>query len=218
MNLVEFFELYGLVSGKDLTDYYGQDFDVTELKKLLDDQVISEHRERLGRKMYRYPYLDVEVSTDGPSRILGVVGRKPGINAKSIREDLKISQGTFEKWEEELLGKGLLARSKSGTSWAYFIADTDREEPADEVPEEAFGLFLGIVTNEFSLDNSIQSLATELETSRVSAKKARDWLVDKGLVSSSGHTFPKGVEEREGYLKKHFPNITEIQLRNLSQG
>lgn len=216
MNLVEFFELYGLVSGKDLTDYFGEKLDVVEFKRMLNDCEISEHREPLGRKMYRYPYLDVESKAEGPQRVLDVVIGKPGINAKSIREILRISQRTFEKWEDELLERKQLVRVKEGTSWTYF-SELGEEKSESQVPEEAFGLFLAFVEGELNLDSSIQSMAKEIETSRISARNARNWLVDKGLVTPSGHTFPKTVEERKEYLKRHFPKITEIQLRNLSR-
>ena len=218
--LREFMKAWGLVSAKDLQDFYGPEFDFKELYKMIEEQEVSCHTERFGRKMYRFPFL--EARAEGTSKrsckfLLSAIREKPGRNATALRNELNLSQKLFEMWEQELLAEDLIYRTKRGTSWLYFLVG---EEPLEdlEVPEFLNELFFIAVEAPLKVGFSVKTLAKECGVSRETFTKAYDWLMEEGLLYHEDGLvktiYPGTHAERREFNDKWFPKMTDLQREN----
>lgn len=209
--LKEFLELSGLVTLKELIDFYGPEFDSTEFNRMITDREVSVHTEAMGRKNYRYPFYDPFKLRSGEKgdKIMDLVVANPGINASTIRSTLKISQGKFERWETEKLAAELIVKIKKGRAWVYSIAEAKESSVESSVEcgsPEAYDLYTYYVRDGYGYDASINELAKDMGRSREIVKKSRDWLIGNGLLTVNGVNFPK--ENTKEFLLKFFPKYS----------
>ena len=222
--LREFMKAWGLVSAKDLQDFYGPEFDFKELYKMIEEQEVSAHTERYGRKMYRFPFL--ESKAEGTVRrtnkiLLSAVRERPGRNATALRNELNVSQKLFEMWEQELLAEDLIVRTKRGTSWLYSIfGDVVVED--DGRPDYTLDIFIPVMAEDppMKVGFSMKALAADLGLSRDSATKAYDWLMKEGLIYHEDGLvktiYPGTHAERREFNDKWFLEMSEIQRGELA--
>lgn len=217
--LKKYLEIVGLVSGKELMAIYKNVEHVEELEKLVKGLEVSVHTEGYGGKNYRYPFYEPKTK-GGPAPMMELIKNRPFLNAKTIREILKISQASFERMEAELMGSGQLQRTKKGVAWLYSatgVEETAEPEVAEETPESTrearFSVFVthwfafhgepGERAEKLEAISSVQALAENCEISRDSTKKALEWLKAEGiLVKGSLQGFwDMNLEDRKKWFK-----------------
>lgn len=216
ISLREYLKFAGLVSAEKLHLVFGQGMDWEEFGGMIEDREVSVHIEAFGLKQYRYPFhepRDKRESNDGPSLILKLVKKTPGVNAKFIRGALKISQTSFEKWEADLLRDGSLVREKKGQAWLYSM----NPEGPEFKPTTSDERMLWNVFVECQCHASVREAAESCKISRDSVIKYKKELVQKGLMDESGEVnFPKSPVERRKFLEEHFPFLDEQEMKHSS--
>lgn len=206
ITLRRYLDKVGLISGVDLLKIYNKAEDEIELEKMIVNSEVSVHVEALGLKWYRYPFYEPKVK--GPNKIIELVTLRPWLNAKTIRETLKISQTSFERQEAELMQNGSLTRTKRGTAWLYSagaVEPVEVVEPVGSIDRKVLGdAWLDLFMNP---GESVQSRAKENNMSRDSMSKVITWMTDNGMLKDDQLIWPDDVDEREVWLKKNFPQF-----------
>lgn len=128
--LIEYLEMVGQASGKEVLDYMGPDWDTTELFDLVEEGRVSSTYGQRGARYFRYPAIGaVNEKEDLNMELLAFVRSNPGMDGKQIQEELEWSKDKFMQRMMPLMDDGSVVRVKDGVSWRYSI-NTEVSKPA----------------------------------------------------------------------------------------
>lgn len=136
--LIEYLEMVGQASGKEILEYMGRDWDTTELFDLVEEGRVSSSYGSRGARYFRYPAVGaVNEREENNMELLTFIRDNPAMDGKGIQEELDWSKDKFFKRLTPLLDDGSVVRVKDGVSWRYSMNTDVSSKPAEVKPVAA---------------------------------------------------------------------------------
>lgn len=142
--LIDYLEMVGQATGKEILEWMGERWDTTELFLMVEKGQVSSSYGRHGARYFRYPAVEaVEVKKrekrgeDKTDLLLEYIQTHPMSNGQEIKRGLGLSQEAFDIRKEKLLGQGLIIQSKEGRALLYRVKSDlkGRSNQTDRKPE-----------------------------------------------------------------------------------
>lgn len=137
-NVIDYLELVGNASGKEILEFFGSGFDPEQLFKAVEDQEVMMSKNSSGQKWYTYPFPDERERSDREMArnmgwkevrrknwtigILAYLELHDGANGREIKDHMGMTQVTADPLLAKLVDDGKLTRVRDGRAWRYSLA------------------------------------------------------------------------------------------------
>lgn len=215
--IIDYLELVGNASGKEILEFFGEAFDPSELYKAVEDKEVLVIKSHQGQKWYTYPYPEDRAQAERElsqrldwkevrrrnwtTGILAYVSGHPGANGREIKEHMDMTQVTADPLLAKLVEDGLMVRVRDGRAWRYTVVKKSEPTVESKVVEHEIA---NEVDEGYSLSEFEEKVAKNVRaTVRSTASQVENKLKKDGIIFTRKElTKAFSALVSHGYLKK----------------